>query len=195
MGSSRNSNHGSKYANGQKIREFRCQLGLTQLELATKIDCSERLVRKLEKNESVSLKTLSLLCSFLKAQNVEVSLNDLVLNTIDPAEVGKRWFSERLSARFTQHQNEADKRWFSRDLILSNSTVSKLEILQQFAESAEISIGKVVHHGQDAAINFHVKLNENPAQAPSGSIWLSVENQNIMKLHVMLDSGFEWGEI
>ena len=44
MRSSGNSNHGSKYANGQKNRDFRRQLGLTQLELATKIDCSERLV-------------------------------------------------------------------------------------------------------------------------------------------------------
>ena len=49
MSSLKNPNCGSKFANGPRVREARLLLGLTQLELAMQLDCSERLIRKMEK--------------------------------------------------------------------------------------------------------------------------------------------------
>ena len=184
-------NHSSKFANGQKIHDFRSLLGLTQLELAMKIDCSERLVRKMEKNGTVSIKSLSLLYSFLTTQSIELSLADLVSKPSNTLEVAKQWFGER----FIERKKEADQKWFSRALTPSNCTASKLEVLEQFANAGEISVDMVLNHEQNVAVNFHVKLNEKSAQDPSGSVWLSVDNEKITRLHVMLDSEFEWGEV
>ena len=183
--------HSSKFANGQKIHDFRCLLGLTQLELAMKIDCSERLVRKMEKNGTVSLKSVSLLHSYLRTQGIELSLTDLFSEPSNALEVAKQWFGER----FIERKKEADQKWFSGALTPSSSTASKLEVLEQFAAAGEISVGMVLNHEQNAAVNFHVKLSEKSAQDPSGSIWLSINNEKITRLHVMLDSEFEWGEV
>ena len=184
MNSTKRSNHGFKIANGQIIHRFRCQLGLTQLELAMNMDCSERLVRKMEKNGTVSLKSLSLLCSFFKTQGIELLPTDLISTPNNNLEVAKQWFGER----FIEHKKEADQKWFSKTLTPSSSTISKLEVLEPFAKAGEISVGMALNHEHNVAVNFHVRLSENPGQDPSGSVWLKVENDKITRLHVMLDS-------
>ena len=185
MNSTKRSNHGFKIANGQIIHRFRCQLGLTQLELAMNMDCSERLVRKMEKNGTVSLKSLSLLCSFFKTQGIELLLADLISRPNNNSlEVAKQWFEER----FIEDKKEADQKWFSKTLTPSNSTISKLEVLEPFAEAGEISVGMALNLEHNVAVNFHVRLSENPGQDPSGAVWLKVESDKITRLHVMLDS-------
>jgi len=189
MNSSKNSNHGSLLANGKKIRDLRCLLGLTQLELAMKVDCSERLIRKMEKRESVSVKSLSFLYVFFRAQGIEVGLNDLIYSPSNALEIAEQWFRER----FIDHNNQADQKWFSEQLSLSSSTASKLKVLQKFAQASGISLGMAMHHDQNVVINFHI-TRDKPSQDPSGSVWLKLTSGKISRLHVILDSEFEKDE-
>ena len=186
--SSSNFLHGSRVANGSTIRALRCQLGLTQLQLAMNIDCSERLIRKMEKSESVSLKNISHLCEFIKSQDIEVRLSDLITNTKSPAEVAKIWFEERIF----ENSIEADKRWFSNKIVLSEGSHLKLEVLDEFASAGLISIGDVFGKDQVAALMFHGRRDSPKAPNLCGAVWLRVEKGNISQLHVMLDVGIEW---
>jgi len=185
------SHHSSKIANGQVILDFRCVLGLTQLELAMKIDCSERLIRKMEKGERVSMKNLSSLFMHMPAYDIEVSLNDLIVSIRSPVEVAKHWFVER----FLEHTIEADQKWFSDEIAFSEGSLLKLEVLAKLAREAQISIGDICHQSQMVCFNFHVDRSTAQLQVPCGLVWLSVENDKIVKVHVMFDSDFEWKEL
>jgi len=178
------SNHGSQLVNGQKVRELRCQFGLTQLELAMKIDCSERLIRKMEKGRSVSAKSLFFLCDFFRTQNIEIDFDDLVLSQSNALEVAKQWFDERFLAR----SHRADQKWFSQSLSLSQSTVSKLKIIEQITEASTVSIGATVERDQTVALNFHFGHTETALKDPSGCVWVRIERQEISELCVILDT-------
>jgi len=99
---------------------------LAQLEFAMQLDCSERLIRKMEKSERVSLKQLSYLCSFLAAQGIDVNLNDLVVSAINPVEVVKQWFRES----FEENTKGANQKWFSDDIALLKRSPQKLKALE-----------------------------------------------------------------
>ena len=170
----------SQLSNGQKIRELRFRLGLTQLELAMRLDCSERQVRKMEKNESVSFKSLSNLHTYLKEQNIEVDPRDLIFQPNKTIEVAQQWFKER----FIDRLENADRKRFSKKLALSNSTISKLRTLAQFDE---ISIRTAIHHEQDVAINFNINKKGLPSSDQSGAVWLSVIRGEITKLELVID--------
>ena len=170
----------SRFANGQKIRELRFRLGLTQLELAMRLDCSERLIRKMEKNESVSFKSLSNLHIYFKEQDLEVDPRDLILKPNRALEVAKHWFRER----FLDRSENADRKWFSKNLALSSSTISKLRTLAQFDE---ISIGTAIHHEHDVAINFNINKKGLPSSDQRGAVWLNVIRGQITKLELVID--------
>ena len=180
MISTKELSHTSQFANGQKIRELRFGLGLTQLELAMRLDCSERLVRKMEKNESVSFKSLSNLYVYLKEEEVEVDPRDLIWQPDKTFEVAEQWFKER----FIDRNENADRKWFSKNLALSNSTISKLRTL---AQHDEISIGTVIHHEQDVAIKFIINKKGLPSSEQTGAVWLNVIRGEITKLELVID--------
>jgi len=184
------SNHGSLISNGQKVRDLRCLLGLTQLELAMKVDCSERLIRKMEKSESVSVKSLSILWMFFRVQGIEVGLNDLVFSASNAQDVAVQWFRER----FIERKKQADQKWFCEQLSLSGGTRSKLDVLERFAQAFEVSVGMAVHHDHNVAINFHINRGDGRLEDPSGSVWLNLDGGKINQLHVILDFEFERGE-
>lgn len=191
MNSPENLSHGSNYANGQKIRELRCRLGMTQLALAMKIDCSERLIRKMEKSESVSGKNLSVLCFFFNSQGIAVDLNDLIFTPESASEVARQWFRER----FLEHKKKADQDWFSDEISLSENCLFRLEVLERFAAANEISVGTVLSPDQNVALNFHVKRGDTQVEQLIGSVWLSVENEKITQLHLILDSDLDWKNV
>ena len=184
------SSHGSLLADGQKIRGFRCMLGLTQLELAMKVDCSERLIRKMEKCERVSLKSLSLLLVFFSSQDVAVSLADLIVIQRNPIELARLWFREK----FLEGNKSADEKWFAEEINLSNNTLLKLKMLEELAVAAGVIDDTAVHRGENVAIKFYVSRNETPSQDPIGSIWLQITDGKIKQLQVILDSQFAVGE-
>lgn len=173
----------SKFANGKRIREIRHRLGLTQLELAMRLDCSERLVRKMENQERVSVKSLSTLFLFLKKLNFEVELSELVFTPSNGLEVANQWFRDQFIERI-----EAGK-WLSETLALSSSTLSKLKILEGFDE---ITVCTVVNNKQSVAISFAVKKRKGLSPSnPCGCVWINVEKNKITQLHLILDTRFE----
>ena len=174
----------SHLANGEKIRGIRCELGLTQLELAMAIDCSERLVRKMEKGQRVSLKSLTLLCVFLNAKKFDVTLADLAFSLSGVPEVAERWFVER----FQEKQADADLRWFHKEISLASGTLAKLEFLDRTAEMSSIYIGVPLHLDSSVAVSFFITPEAQAQQCPSGVIWMNVQRGQIIHLHVLLDS-------
>ena len=191
MNSSENSFQSSRFANGQTIRELRCRLGMTQLGLAMKIDCSERLIRKMEKSQRVSLRSLSLLKDFLGTQQIHVTFNNLCFSPKSPLVVAQQWFRER----FVERMKEADQKWFSEEITLSKSTLIKLEVLEKTTKSVGISAGAALHQELDVTINFHLNLEGDLAQEPSGSVWLRAESGKIVQLNLILDSKIQWTEL
>ena len=187
MNSPKNQDCGSRITNGRKIRDLRFSLGLTQLELAVGIDCSERLIRKMEKDKSVSTKSLTLLCDFFKSRGVEVRLKELVSQSSETLHVANQWFTER----FHEHSRLADQRWFNSSLSLSDATLQKLEIIERRARASELSVGVVVDRGQNVAINFHFNHHSALPQEPSGSLLLNITNGQIIRLSVILDLNFD----
>ena len=183
MSSLKKPKRGSKFADGPRIREARLRLGLTQLELAMQLDCSERLVRKMEKSEGVSLRKLSLLCVFLRSKDVEVALDDLVFTPNNAPEVAKQWFR----GRFLDQKKEADKKWFSDEISLSQNCLSNLKVLERLASATEISLGAVLSLHHNVSLSFHLARPKGGAEDPSGTVLLSVENEKITRLHVFLD--------
>ena len=153
-----------------------------------KIDCSERLIRKMEKSQRVSLRSLSLLKDFLGTQQIHVTFNNLCFSPKSPLVVAQQWFRER----FVERMKEADQKWFSEELTLSKSTLIKLEFLEKATKSVEISAGAALHRELDVAINFHINLEKDPMQDPNGSVWLKVKNRKIVRLHLILDSKIQW---
>lgn len=187
MNSPKNQDCGSRITNGRKVRDLRFSLGLTQLELAVGIDCSERLIRKMEKNKSVSTKSLTLLCNFFKSRGVEVRLKELISQSSETLHVANQWFKER----FHEYSKLADQRWFNSSLSLSDATLQKLEIIERRARASELSVGVVVDGGQNVAINFHFNHHSAPPQEPSGSLLLNITNGQIIRLNVILDQNFD----
>ena len=183
MNSLKDQNYSSRFANGKKIREIRHLLGLTQLELAMRLDCSERLVRKMEKQGSVSVKSLSILCAFLNSHDIKVDLCDLVFEPNNALEVAKQWFTDQLIDGI----EHADRKWFSERITLSNTTISKLKILE---DCGVISVATAIHHQQHVAINFDIETKDSLSPDSSGSIWIIVEKNQITRLQVILDTRF-----
>ena len=57
---------------GEKVKQYRKRLGLTQLKLANKIGVSESYICKIEKNKKMmTLKKLELLAKALKCNDVK----------------------------------------------------------------------------------------------------------------------------
>jgi len=185
-----NHSKGAVSANGRQIRDLRYLLGLTQLQLAASIDCSERLIRKMEKYENVSLKSLSLLHVFFRSQNIEVSLTDLIVTQRNPVEVARQWFREK----FLEGNRDADEKWFVEETKLSNNTLLKLKMLEKLAVAPGLTDDMVLHRGENVAINFYVNRNETPLQDPIGSVWLQITDGKINQLQVILDSQFAVSE-
>ena len=71
---STNKNHSrnSVVPNGHYLRQLRAKLGLTQIELAFRLDLSERLVRKAEKSERIDSRSLVLFRLFFEQQGLAV---------------------------------------------------------------------------------------------------------------------------
>jgi DNA-binding XRE family transcriptional regulator len=65
--------------NGQYLRQLRAKLGLTQIELAFRLDLSERLVRKAEKSRRIDARNLVLFRLFFEQQGL----------AIDPEKIGQ----------------------------------------------------------------------------------------------------------
>jgi len=190
MNFSKHDNHGSVQANGQRIRDLRYLLGLTQLELALKADCSERLIRKMEKYESVSTKSLWLLSVFFRTQNIEASVVDLIVLEPHPLKVARQWFRES----FIDHSKLADQKWFCEEVVLSENTLSKLRMLERAAVAFGVTEDVTLHHEQNVAISFSVDCHDSPLRDPSGTVWLQIASGKINRLHVVLDSELEWDE-
>ena len=156
-----------------------------------KIDCSERLIRKMEKSQRVSLRSLSLLKDFLGTQQIHVTFNNLCFSPKSPLVVAQQWFRER----FVERMKEADQKWFSEEITLSKSTLIKLEVLEKTTKSVGISAGAALHQELDVTINFHLNLEGDLAQEPSGSVWLRAESGKIVQLNLILDSKIQWTEL
>ena len=178
----------SRLPNGEKIRELRCLLGLTQRQLASRLECSERLIRKFEKSEFVSSKSLVLLSNFFNGQDLEVSLAGLTFSSLEPLNAGTRWFAKRL----LEGDEDADQIWFSHCISLTPSTASKLEVLQGLAADSRITLGEALAFEQKVAIKFYIdRCDSSAVEDPDGCIWLTVVGDKINQLQLILDSEFD----
>ena len=175
--------------NGERIRELRTLLGLTQLELASRLDCSERLIRKMEKCERVSSKSLAHLCKFFRQNDLKVNLCELVSNSFNPAVVAAEWFTNR----FIKVDEISSREWFAPGFSPSPNTALKLELLQRFTEASRITSGKTLVFDQTVAISFYLDRHEGSAvEEPDGCVWLTVDGGKIKQLQLILDSEFDW---
>ena len=77
----KNNNRNSTVPNGQYLRQLRGQLGLTQNELAFRLNVSERLVRKAEQSQRIECKSMVLFQMFFQQQGLAV----------DPKAISQRW--------------------------------------------------------------------------------------------------------
>lgn len=68
----KNNNRNSTVPNGQYLRQLRGQLGLTQNELAFRLNVSERLVRKAEQSQRIECRSLVLFQMFFEQQGLAV---------------------------------------------------------------------------------------------------------------------------
>ncbi|MCC9600964.1 helix-turn-helix domain-containing protein [Stieleria sp. JC731] len=63
--------------NGELIRHFRHQAGLSQQELAERCDCSERLIRKAEQGGNCSANSLTVIAKNLSTKDLKLVAEDL----------------------------------------------------------------------------------------------------------------------
>jgi hypothetical protein len=138
----------------------------------------------MEKGQRVSLKSLTLLCVFLNAKKLKVTLADLAFSPSSVAEVAERWFVER----FQDKAADADLHWFHKEISLSRTALAKLEFLDRTAEISSVSVGVPLHLDSSVAISFFVTPEAEAQQCPSGVVWMNVAGGQIIRLNVLLDS-------
>lgn len=69
--------------NGEKVRQLRAELGMTQDKLAIMSDVNPRTVQRAEKNAALQLETLASLAAALKVTVNDLIENDAIPNTVN----------------------------------------------------------------------------------------------------------------
>jgi transcriptional regulator with XRE-family HTH domain len=166
-------NRNSIRANGEKIRELRLLVGLTQLELAVRIDCSERLIRKMEKGKVVDAKSLALVQAFFSLQGIAVELTELFI-LVPIKHFAQLWFEER----FINRTSEVDSQWLNPNLLSDPQQASQLLRLEELDITAVLQFACTAN---DVGIRFEV-LTHMLDQRNTKTLWLTIEGQKIVGL-------------
>ena len=152
-------------------------MGLTQLELAHRIDCSERLIRKMEKGGVVDAKSLSLVQSFFEIRGIEFELSDLYASVHTPAmNFATQWFE----ARFLHRDASADAKWLAQAVI---SDPQQAAILDRLGQMSIEGVLRIATADNFTAIRFGLVAG-SVSRIASTTLWLETDQQLIVGLEI-----------
>lgn len=152
-------NRNSIQPDGQYLRQLRAKIGLTQVELAFRLEVSERLVRKAEKGGRIDCSSLLLFIMFYQQQGLRIDAEKFgSLLTLSTKEIAISFFRDC----FVLGNENYVARWCAAHVsgsIDGQRSAGQLDaialiesFLAEFEQGAKWTIGQVVSDSETASV-------------------------------------------